>query len=158
MRVTQMSDIRKYTDDFFRAVANPKNTHTHVSEPYLDTAGLGMWNSEHVKLICDFYCSKVQIHVNLLKVSNSYIPYTEHSLTILSFSCISGVVLTVCKPVFRKYDNKFLGVIGIDMTLSHFIKDTIDLGRSDSYAFVMEKRGSVILHPLLPVATIQSAG
>lgn len=62
---------------------------------------------------------------------------------------VSGVVTTVSQPVFVGKD--FVGVVGVDVTVSDLFTDVIHFARSNSYAFVVNRKdGTALNHPLLP--------
>ena len=62
---------------------------------------------------------------------------------------ISGMITSACLPVFAL--NSFQGVTCIDIPIDTLFSPIIDfrLGQL-SYAFLLDSRGRVLLHPLLP--------
>ena len=64
-------------------------------------------------------------------------------------STLTGVVISVCKPVF--HDQQLQGVAAIDLRLADLLSSvTYYYSGEYSYAFIIDKSGRTLLHPLLP--------
>ena len=61
----------------------------------------------------------------------------------------AGLIISECLPVFAL--SKFQGVTCADMKVDTFFSDIIDFRLEQlSYAFFVDSRGRVQIHPLLP--------
>lgn len=64
-------------------------------------------------------------------------------------STLTGVVISVCKPVF--HDQQLQGVAAIDLRLADLLSSvTFFYSAEYSYVFIIDKSGRTLLHPLLP--------
>ncbi|XP_022246418.1 VWFA and cache domain-containing protein 1-like isoform X1 [Limulus polyphemus] len=60
-----------------------------------------------------------------------------------------GVVISISQPVY--YENRLLGVIGIDITLDDLAEDVTYFRHSEkSYAFFVDESGMTLMHPSFP--------
>ena len=68
----------------------------------------------------------------------------------MAFLGVSGRILSICLPV--NYAGGFVGAVCTDMQVSNLLADITYLGESEtSYAFMTDKYGQTLVHPLLPV-------
>ncbi|KAK3750190.1 hypothetical protein QZH41_015424, partial [Actinostola sp. cb2023] len=59
-----------------------------------------------------------------------------------------GLITTVSLPCY--HSNKFIGVVGIDITMSDIVADVTYFGPGkESYAFLIDTSGLTLMHPLL---------
>jgi len=61
------------------------------------------------------------------------------------------LVVTVAKPVYNKYDNSFVGVIGIDINLATLADTVNDIKIGENgYIILADKNGITMTHPKMP--------
>ena len=79
------------------------------------------------------------------------VPYVVASsyVSLSHVSTLTGVVISVCKPVF--HDQQLQGVAAIDLRLADLLSSvTFFYSAEYSYVFIIDKSGRTLLHPLLP--------
>lgn len=62
-----------------------------------------------------------------------------------------GLVVTVTLPVFSPTSGAFIGVVGVDISVTDLMADAAFFKKGqNSYAFVIDKYGNTLTHPLIP--------
>ena len=68
-----------------------------------------------------------------------------------------GLVVSVCKTVYK--DDKLLGVAAVDLRLADLLTEaTYYNGGEYSYAFIIDKTGRTLVHPLLLRPSVNTTG
>ena len=64
----------------------------------------------------------------------------------------TGLLTSLCMPVFHKTDNTLFGVVCSDLTMSNLVSDITYFQQGEnSYSFIIDGRGRTLMHPLLPL-------
>ena len=68
-----------------------------------------------------------------------------------------GIVISMCKPVYK--EEKLLGVAAVDLRLADLLTEaTYYNGGEYSYAFIIDRTGQTLVHPLLPKPSVSETG
>ncbi|KAI0211084.1 VWFA and cache domain-containing protein 1 [Lamellibrachia satsuma] len=85
----------------------------------------------------------------------------NHSTPVISAPYVDysglGIVISVCKPVYK--EEKLLGVAAVDLRLADLLTEaTYYNGGEYSYAFIIDRTGRTLVHPLLPKPSVSETG
>jgi len=116
-----------------------KSNHRFNSPPHIDT----FIEVARYRVVS---CISIKINTVLFEIVHFGVHCFQFSIF---WNVSAGLILSACLPVFA--DGKFQGVTCTDLKVDKFFSEIIDYRLEQlSYAFFVDARGRMLIHPLLP--------